>query len=168
MMQDEPTLEQVLGCFKRKTVITAKKPVMPAGHSTRIGFASTPATAGGAGGVGAAIAGTSATGGQVAALHPYRGRYFAMSLPDGWKINDETEHGIDVSSRDGQEYVGFGMVLGTQMSPDAYTQSTLARYYHGVQVLGTRGRRRRGGRCCSSRSAARRTARRCTACRAWR
>jgi hypothetical protein len=133
LAQDEPTLEQVLGCFARKTVVTGKAPVKPAGgHVTRVGFRDEPATNANA----TAVATADAKSAPVQKLYPQRTRFFTVSLPAGWKISTENDHGVDVGSPDGTLYVGFSFVINqvNMGSPGQQIAGFLQKWYPGVQV----------------------------------
>ncbi|HEY1554387.1 MAG TPA: hypothetical protein VGF94_06100 [Kofleriaceae bacterium] len=118
---EEPMLKQVVTCFKRRTTITSRHPVAPAGGPrTRIGVA---------GGGGAAAQAPAAQ-----PLREYHGRYFTIGLPAGWAVADETAHGIDVVATDHSAAFGFGFVIGTLLRPDVMVMQGIQQLYPGVQI----------------------------------
>lgn len=121
--KEEPTLKQVLTCFQRKTLITSKKPVAPAGGPVnKIGFASKP--------------GASAPTGPVQPLRPYHGRFFLASMPAGWKVQDEGPHGIDLISADGTEAAGLGFIIVNATSDASpVLQASVRQMYPQARVL---------------------------------
>ncbi|HEY8039875.1 MAG TPA: hypothetical protein VIF15_08790 [Polyangiaceae bacterium] len=120
--KEEPTLKQVLTCYQRKMLITGKLPAKPpASRVTKLGYAAKPSGA--------------VASAPVQPLRPYRGRYFSMSIPAGWKIQDENEHGIDVVSADGSEGAGFGFWINPVEPAGVTLQKNLAQYYPKARVL---------------------------------
>jgi hypothetical protein len=117
--REEPQLRQVMACFKRKTLVTRREPVAPpGGPQRRVG--------------GKHVA---ATGAEALPLEPYRGRFFALSVPKGWSVSDENEHGIDLIANDHRMAFGFGWVSNPMGRPEAYAQQTIQNYYPGCHVV---------------------------------
>jgi len=120
---DEPTLRQVVGCFRRKTVITSREPVAPpGGPQTRYGITAAPPPA------------PKPMPAQIAGLSPYRGRYFAMSVPSGWQTTAETDHGIDMIMQNRNAAFDFSWIAAPHLDANTYAQRSLQRY-QGAQVI---------------------------------
>ena len=118
---DEATLKQVVGCFKRDTLVTAKKPVAPAGGPvTKVGVAPDP---------------LAASGPPPQALTPHLGRYVHMSMPAGWKITDEGDHGIDVIAGDGKISGGFAFVLNPIGNAATYVRQSIHASFPGAHIV---------------------------------
>ena len=114
---DEPTLRQVVGCFKRETLVTRRRPIAPAGGPvTRVGVTA-PADG----------AGTSAEG-PVQPLQAYRGRYVAMRWPAGWSVTNETDHGVDLLAQNHSAALSWTWLSGTPLRADVAAMRALQRY----------------------------------------
>ena len=74
-------------------------------------------------------------GAPVPPLQPYRGRFMAISMPAGWRVQDETQYGIDVTSGDRSMGVGFGWFQNPFKRADVYAMETLNQYYPGARIL---------------------------------
>ncbi|MBV8757519.1 MAG: hypothetical protein JO257_09600, partial [Deltaproteobacteria bacterium] len=121
LARETPTLHQVIACFKRDTLITKRAPVAPPGGPvTHVGGADAPKPA-------------------VPQLQAYRGRFFTLGVPTGWRLLDENEHGIDLVANDLSMAMGFGWVLGPiYQTADVVAQQTVAQYYQGMQIVSAR------------------------------
>jgi hypothetical protein len=110
--KEESTLKQVLTCYQRKTLITAKHASPPPeGRVTKVGYPAAKATA------------------PVQALQPHRGKFMNISMPAGWVIKDENDHGIDVMTPDKGTGVGFGWFMKPhQPNPMAMVKQHVAGY----------------------------------------
>ena len=118
---EEPTLKQVVACFHRETLITQKHPPPPSAISHHGGSALPLAPA---------VAEPTTT-----PLKPFSSKFFTGSVPDGWKVKDETANGIDLVSADQGEGVGFGWVQGPMSAPSVLVRQSVARYYPDAHVL---------------------------------
>jgi hypothetical protein len=119
--QDEPTLRQVVGCFKRKTLITRREPVAPAGGpQTRFGLSVAPPQ--------------QQASAPMQALHAYQGRYIAMKVSQGWQVTTETDHGIDMIMTNRNAAFDFTWIAGPHQRADVYAQRAMQRYV-GAQVI---------------------------------
>jgi hypothetical protein len=124
LAQVEPTLQHVVACFRRKTMVTQRQPVAPpGGPQLRAGHAGPPN----------ALTALSAQGTQP--LHPYHGRFFNLDMPSGWVVRDENAHGIDIASGDGTAALGFGWYVGTTQRADAALVRGTQAIYPGVQFV---------------------------------
>lgn len=117
--KEEPTLKQVVSCFHRQMMVTAKAPKEPpGGQVTRVGAAA-----------------QNAASAPTARLKPFQSRYFIGSMPEGWVVKDETANGIDLVSADQTMAVGFGWVSNPVTAPTADVQRFIAQYYPGSRIL---------------------------------
>ena len=114
---EQATLEQVTACFRRNTLITSKQPVAPKGG---------PVTQ---------VGGHDAAPTNVQALRAFHGQYFNASMPAGWTVTNQTEHGIDLLSGDKLASAGFGWWTPMSVTPAQSIQNSLRRYYPGAQIL---------------------------------
>lgn len=119
---EEPTLRQVVTCFKRHTVIKKAQPTAPAGG--RITRVSATGQASGA-----------AKPATKTALQPFQSKYFVGSMPTGWRVADETANGIDLVSGDQQLAVGFGWVLNGRAAPEATVRQTINQFHPGARIV---------------------------------
>ncbi len=120
--KEEPTLKQIVSCFQRKMLVTAKAPVAPAGGpKTSVNMAARQSSP--------------SSGGSVQPLQPYRGRFMAAKLPAGWRVQDETQYGIDVTSADRSMGAGFGWFMHPFKRADVMAMEAINTYYPGVRIL---------------------------------
>jgi hypothetical protein len=118
---EEPTLRQVVSCFHRNRLVTAKQPVAPpGGPQMKFGGQAQAAQSGGA---------------PAALLVPFRGRYFVGAMPAGWRIVDEGDHGIDLVSGDGKQALGFGWIMSPTTGAGPLLQQNLATTYPGAHII---------------------------------
>jgi hypothetical protein len=141
---EEPTLRQVLSCFQRRTLITARKPVTPAGGPVTTAGGSASSSVGGAGTTGTTGPGGSSGSSAEApaqALVPFHGKYYDVEVPAGWRITDprQMEQGIDVMAPDGHGSVGFGLVINPLKNARTFSRADLERgvlqFWPGVRFL---------------------------------
>jgi len=132
---EEPTLKQILTCFKRETILPARvarrTAAPPPNRVTRVGF-QTPPAAGTPGAPATPSSATSSTTSSAAVLplKPYPGRYMHAQLPDGWKVTTEIENGIDVIAPNNAGHVGFGWFANPQrfQDPASLLRAELAKH----------------------------------------
>ena len=121
---DEPTLQQVVGCFQRHTLIRSKAPVKPPGGPvTKVGVPGNASTAT-----------TAIALGPVQLLHPYRGKFYNASLPAGWKPTDEAPTGLDTISGDGHSSAGLGYQIAYRGTPQQLAQGLASQYWPGTRI----------------------------------
>lgn len=121
---EEDKLRQIVTCFHRQMLVTAKAPTPPpGGHVTRVGGA--PPKPG--------AAPTPAA--PSVAMKPFQSRYFTGSMPEGWSVKNETANGIDLASADQMLAVGFGWVQNPITRPPAMVQANIARFHPDARII---------------------------------
>ncbi len=121
---EEPTLKQIVGCFHRGTLVTAKHPTAPPSSGHHAGGSSLP--------LGFAVAEPST---HTAGLKPFQTKFFTGKMPDGWKVKGESANGIDIIAADGSAGVGYGWVQGAVTVPSTTVRQAVARYYPTAHVV---------------------------------
>lgn len=79
----EPTLQEVVGCFDRTTILTDTELTAASGGTT-----------------------------SAAELTPHQGSYFSYSIPSDWTMTGETDSGIDLEAPGAVAYVGYAYTTG--------------------------------------------------------
>ena len=95
LTQKEAALKEVTGCFAR-TIVLDEQLLAKAGSNNKK---------------------------QNPTLTAYKGQYFKVLLPEGWKVTGETDSGIDTSNADGSAGYSYAYVTGT---PSAIKPATWA------------------------------------------
>lgn len=122
---EEPTLKQVVGCFHRETVVTARHPPPPPSTASgQHGGSSLP--------LAPAVAEPSAPS---AGLEPFQTKFFVGKMPHGWKVKDEGPNGIDLVSPDQSAGFGYGWVQGSRAVPSQAVRQAVAQYYPDARVV---------------------------------
>lgn len=113
----EPTLRQVVGCFKRATTIAAKRPPSAGPRVTHVGGRA-PASA-------------------AIPLRAHAGRYVTVQLPDRWTITTENQHGIDAIAQDHSAGFSWVYLLGTALPrADVYAMQAVQQFHPNAQMIG--------------------------------